>query len=212
MESSQSSSEVLRKEILEQSQNEVAAILNQAEKEKTRILQEAREEAEKIHSQAMRKAQKEADVVQRRILSGVHLEIKQESLRQREKLIGQLLSAVEEKFEEFRASENYIQFLEKIILEGLIALDVRQVVIQAGDVEKRLLQKQALDSIQTRFKKRYSKDVHLTVGDEILSEAGVILEDDQKRLKFDNRFSARIHRMQNELRLTILKELESNKS
>ena len=48
MENNQTSSEVLKKEIQEQSKKEASDILEQAEREKKRILQEAREEADKI--------------------------------------------------------------------------------------------------------------------------------------------------------------------
>jgi len=209
METSQSSSEILRKEILEQSQKEASEIFEQAEKEKNRILHTAREEADQIHARAMKKAQKEADVIRRRILSGVHLEIKQESLRQREKLIARILESVNTKLEDFRKSKDYIPFMEGLILEGIVALDVQIVEIQAGSVEKEILKPQVLASLQEKYKNEYGRNVTLTLRNEILPEAGVILEDDQKRIKFDNRFSARIHRMRNELRLIILKQLES---
>ena len=209
MENSQASSKILQKEILEQSEKEASAILEQAEKEKNRILQEAREEADKITARTMKKAESEADTVRRRILSGVHLEIKQKSLQQREVLISRIMERVENKLDDLRKSKKYLPFLENMILEGLIALDVQKVEIQAGDVEKKILKQQVITSIQKKYKKQCGKDVTLTVRNEILSEAGLIIEDDKRRVKFDNRFTARIQRMQNDLRFIILKKLET---
>ena len=123
MEEPKSSRQNLLKEIQEQSQTEIAAVMEQAEKEAGKILEEARNQAEKIRSEQIKKAENMAEGIKKKILSGVHLETKKQTLHIREEIITKIFNHVREKLDKFRETDAYVPFLEKmVILSGLTAL------------------------------------------------------------------------------------------
>lgn len=199
-------SKILQKEIREQSETEAAVIMEQAEKEAERILDQARSEAEKIQSEMLRKAEKQAESIRKRILSGVHLEIKKQNLQAREEMLSQLFQLVQEKLERFRKSPKYASALENMIIEGALALGSEKPELVVGDVEKKLLSKQMLIKIEKHLAKEGLK-VQLSLSDQKLNEGGVVVISSDGRARFDNRFSARIRRNQDAMRVLAIKEL-----
>lgn len=207
MENEHSSSDVLRKEIREQSEAEAAAILEQAEKESRGILDEAKAESEKVKADILRKAEVQAEAVRRRIVSGVHLEIKRQALRTREELLSKIFQAVKERLEGLRKTKAYEPFLKKMIVEGVLALDAELVEVMAGDVEKKHITRQFLSQLEKEVRKQGGKEVKLRLSEQTFPEGGVVLISSDGRMKFDNRFSARMERLEREMRLEAVKKL-----
>jgi vacuolar-type H+-ATPase subunit E/Vma4 len=127
-------SKKLKKEIRQQSESEAAVIIGQAEKEAEHILDQARSEAEKIQSEMLKKAEKQAEFIRKRVLSGVHLEIKKQNLQAREAMLSQLFQLVQEKLERFRKSSKYASVLENMIIEGALALGSEKLELMVGEV------------------------------------------------------------------------------
>lgn len=207
MEGHNSSSEILRKEIREQSEAEASSILEQAEKEAEKILHDAKEEADKVKTELFKKAETQAEGIRKRILSGVHLEIKRQTLQAREKLISRLFQTVEEKLDAFRRNDAFMVSLKKLVIEGAQALDAQEIRIMPGDVEKKLLTNKVLSQVEKEILKQLGRSVKLTVSDQALPEGGVVLVTSDERMLFDNRFSARMKRMKNEMRLEAVKRV-----
>ena len=88
------SSDVLRREIREQSEAEAASLVEGAEKEAQRIVSGAETEAGKVRAEILKKAEVQAEGIRRRVLSGVHLEIKRQTLRAREEMLAEILNSV----------------------------------------------------------------------------------------------------------------------
>ena len=201
------SSEVLKKEIQVQSKAEAEAILKQAEKEAKQILDDAKKEAEKIKNDLLQKARVQANGIRQRILSGVHLEINKQALQDREKLISKLFKAVEERINQFRQSDSYLLFLKKLVLEGIVALGSEKLIIIPGEIEKKLLTKKVLSQIEKEAHERHGIKVVLSLSDQMLSEEGVVLETSDGKTRFDNRFSARVKRIENDMRLMVVRKV-----
>ena len=199
-------SKILREEIRGQSETEAAVILEQAEKEAERIIGEAESEAQKIRSGLIKKAEIQAEGVRKRILSSVHLEIKKQNLQAREEMLLKVFELVQEKLEQFRKSPEYCSFLEAMIIEGALALGFENLQILAGEIERKVLSKPFLDKIEKNIDKEDRK-VNLSLSDEKIDEGGVIVTTEDGRARFDNCFSARIHRNQDEMRLLAIKKI-----
>jgi len=207
MEDPIASSEELRKEIQEQSQTEAEAILRQAEKEARKIMENAQAEAEKVRSNILKKAEMQAEAVRRRIFSSVHLEIKRKILEDREALLSRLFQKVEDKLNTFRTHRDYVAFLKKLLMEGVLALDAEALRILAGEIEKKLLTRKVLSEIEKELASKKGKTVTLSLSDETLTEGGVVLVSSDGRTKFDNRFSTRMERMKDEMRVFAMKRV-----
>jgi V/A-type H+-transporting ATPase subunit E len=199
-------SKILQDEIREQSEAEASVILEQAEKEAGRIIGDAESEARKIRSDLIKKAETKAEGIRRRILSSVHLEIKKQNLMAREEMLSKLFQLVQEKLEQFRKSSEYGSFLETAVIEGALALGFENLRILAGEIEQKLLSKSFLDRIVKQLDQEGRK-VILSLSDEKIDEGGVIVTSEDGRARFDNRFSARIRRNQDEMRLLAIKKI-----
>lgn len=199
-------SKILQEEIREQSEAEAAVILEQAEKEAGRIIGDAESEARKIRSDLIKKAETRADGIRKRILSSVHLEIKKQNLKAREEMLSKLFLLVQEKLEQFRKSPDYGSFLETAVIEGALALGFKNLCVLAGEIERKLLSKPSLDRIVKQLNQEGRK-VNLSLSDEKIDEGGVIVTSEDGRARFDNRFSARIRRNLDEMRLLAIKKI-----
>ena len=206
MEERNSSTQTLIREIREQSQAEAKAIVEKAEQEKAKVLAEARAEAEKLRAEAVRKAQAQAEAMQRRVLSGVHLEVKKQALQAREDAIGRIFGLLREKLEAHRKSREYGPFLKQLILEGVLALDAPSLDLTAGEAEKPLCTRTFLDGVVEEAAKR-GKTVKLNLSKDVLADGGVVLVSGDGRTRFDNSFNARLRRHEDVLRMTAAKAL-----
>lgn len=207
MEDQHASSDILRQEILNQSEKEVQMILDRAEKESRALLDNAGIEEEKILAESLQKAKMQAEGIRRKILSGVHLEIKRQTLRAQEELIVNLFRSVEEKLNRFRSEKAYIPFLKQLILEGIRALDGHEFKILPGDKERKILTGAFLTQIEKTVEKKVQKKVKLSVMKQSLPEGGVVLVTGDEKMRFDNRFSTRIKRFQNTMRIEAVKHM-----
>jgi V/A-type H+/Na+-transporting ATPase subunit E len=207
MEEQKPASEVLRREIAQQSKAEAQTFIDQAEKEKAEVLSGARAEAEKARSETLRKVQTQADAVRKRILSGVHLETKNQDLRAREEAVRKMFALVRDKLDAYRKSGEYGTFLRKLVVEGALALDATDIVVAAGDAEKQLLAKEAMAAAAAELEKS-GRRVKLSLSKETLAEGGVMLTSADGRTRFDNTFSARMKRYQDAMRMAAAKALQ----
>ena len=198
-------SQVLRQEILEQSKSEAEEILKQAEREAAKIAQDADVQADKIKSDILRKAESQAENLKKRLLSGVHLDVKKHQLQARESLLSTVFTRLEDKLESYRKSDKYQIFLEKMILEGVLALDSDEIQIQGGDVENKILKSSTLQDLGKKAAKELKKTVQFQMHEKILEKSGIILISKNGRTRFDNRFVSRIERMKEDLRLEAMK-------
>ena len=202
-----SSSGILQKEIESQSTREAEEILGQAEREANRILDNARRDAEKIRAEMLRKAEVQAEGIRRKILSSVHLEVKNQALRTREDLLTKIFQEVMKKLDAFRRTKGYDEYLKKLVIEGALALDTDKIRILSGDVEKKRLNDTIVEQIKREVKKQTGRVVSLSVADQVLPESGVVMVSADERMLFDNRFSTRMRRLQNVLRLEAIKRV-----
>jgi vacuolar-type H+-ATPase subunit E/Vma4 len=207
MEKQQEPSDVLRKEILEQSKSEAEEILKQARKECERLLRQAKKEADEIQAKVLHDGQIQALGIEKKILSSVHLEIKKQHLKGREQTLNRVIQTVREKLEQFRQKPEYRHFLEESIIEAVLALSGDSILLRAGDIEKNLLKKGLLKETEQSIRNSAGRTVSLAVDPEPLREGGVLAVSADGRTRYDNSFEAQIKRQEDTIRLAILKDV-----
>ncbi|NQT24744.1 hypothetical protein HQ585_05275 [candidate division KSB1 bacterium] len=195
------SSEVLRQEVEKQSQSEAAEILKQTEKEAQTLIKQAEAEVVKIRTEIMAKAEKQAEQIRKRILSGVHLEIKKMQLRNRETLLDEILLHVREKLDAFRSKPEYKSVLVQFILEGMNAIESDEVILVCGSKEAELLDDMTVKEILSQMEKETGRTIHAQIEKANEQDGGVLILSADRRIRFDNRFSARLRRMDQAIRL-----------
>jgi vacuolar-type H+-ATPase subunit E/Vma4 len=200
------SADALRHEILERSKSDAKAVIDEAEGDAVRVRAVAKDEAEKVQAEILKKAAVQAEAVRKRILSGVHLEVKKQHLQVMEETLSKIFQAVKDRLEAFRKDKAYWAFLEMLTLEGVEALDSAEIRVIPGESERTLLGGDKLAGIEKEAEKRKRK-VRLSLSDQTLAEGGVVLVSADGRTRFDNSFSARIRRYQGDLRMTAMKQL-----
>ena len=197
----------MQKEIQAQSEKEAETILGQAEREAQQILNNAQKEADSIKADMIRKAEAQAEGIRKKILSGVRLDVKKQNLRIREELLSKIFEQVKEKIETLRQTKAYEGYLKELVIEGVMAIDAERMRVLPGNVEKKLLSEATVKQIIGEIQKRTGRKTKLSVVDQPLPEGGVVLISEDERMLFDNRFSARMQRMQSQMRLEAMKRV-----
>jgi len=210
MEASQS--DILCREISNESRTEAQEILEQAVRDAAKREKEAQAEAGRIEAEIMSRASSQADALKRRILSGLHLEIKNQKIWAREAFLLKLFDLVRQRLDAFRSSGEYPEFIRKSVLEGVLALGMDAVEVVSGEKEKALLGPELLRKIEAEVKKVSGRTVSLSLSREGLNDGGVILMSPDGRVRFDNSLSARMKRVQDPMRLLAVKTLVDRES
>lgn len=209
MEIQKSSSEIMRKEILQQSRTEAEGILEQARKEEARLVEKGRQEAEAVRAKAMKAAEEQAEGIRRRVLSGVHLEVKKQQLINREKILSRVLDILRDKMQQFRQRSEYRDFLSACVTESVMAIEDEQIGLQVNKQEREILEKGLLQEIQQRIQQKTGRPVQLRLLEAALEDGGVIAFSKDERTRYDNSFSAQLKRKEDEIRLMVVKEVLS---
>lgn len=198
--------ENIRREITETAQAEIRQILESAEQDAKRILEEAQREVEKIQAEAKKKSLSQAEILRKRILSGLRLEVQRIHLQTIEETVSKIFEKVLERLETFRKTPAYEAFLDRMVIEGIMALDATEIHIIAGEIEKKLLSSNRLRTLEKKAES-LGKKVQLKLLPETLSEGGIMLRSSDQRQLFDNRFSNRMRRFRDRLYQEAMKKL-----
>jgi vacuolar-type H+-ATPase subunit E/Vma4 len=206
MENATTSLDALRREIMQRSEQDAAAILGEAERDAAKLVADTRAGAEAARAEVLKRAAGQAESTKKRILSGVHLETQKRRLQLTEETLARIFERVRERFEVFRTDKGYDVFLGGLVLEGALALDSDEVHVVPGDIERKFLSKDRLAAIEKEAAKA-GRTVRLALSTESLREGGAVLISADGRTRFDNGFSARLRRNQNAMRLEAMKIL-----
>jgi vacuolar-type H+-ATPase subunit E/Vma4 len=198
------SSEVLCREIQTQSESEATSILEEAQKDVEKIRQQAAQDAEKERGKILADAQNHAEASRKKMLSSVHLEVKKQTLKNREAILSRIFEEVRKKLEDFRGQADYAEFLKACAIEGALAVESEAIQVVCGKTEKKILSAAVLAAIQKTLAKE-GRACRLALADGADEEGGVLVQSSDGRMRFDNRFSARIKRMEHRLRLEAMK-------
>jgi vacuolar-type H+-ATPase subunit E/Vma4 len=206
MDVQQNSSDVIIKEIREQCRSEIATIEEQTAADLASRQKEIDGEVSRIQEALLKDAEIQAMGIRRKILSGLHLEIKKQAMNTREVLISRILEMLGKKITEFRKGQEYGPWLEKAVLQGVQVLEGDEVRILAPEIERKWLNQGTLARIEKGLKSQ-GRTVRLTLDSEVPTGEGVVLFSNDGRTCFDSRFQASAERLRDRMRLMIIKTM-----
>ncbi|MDO8535864.1 MAG: V-type ATP synthase subunit E family protein [Candidatus Omnitrophota bacterium] len=178
--------------IKRESSEEAQLLLDKANKERERILSEASVEADARSQAIFSAAEKELAEKRERIFSTVTMEKRRIDLEAKSLFIADVIAAVKKEAQNFRGAKDYVKFLRKAILEGVKIIDDKKAQVFYSHLDESVIAQ--LNDINVEFKK----------GD--FTDIGVIVQSQDGRLLFDNRFAGRLKRAYDEIYMKLLKE------
>ena len=197
----------ISRRIQEEADSEVWNIIQQAQKKAEEILNAGQQQA------ASERAKKLADLeiaikqMKERMFSSLNLEKRRIELKEKDKLIRDILASVSNKAKSFRTSEEYQNFLKESILEGILVLDKQELRVIYSSLDEAIFTEFFLRILSEECHRRWGKEVILYPEKGDFSDIGVKLQSMDRRIIFNNTFSARLARMQGEIYNRLLKEI-----
>ena len=135
------------------------------------------------------------------------LEVRKHQLDSREKTIKKIFQNLTDRLNAYRDHSEYLKFLKRSIIEAAVALPGDPIHLYVGKKEKKLLDSRTLRSIEKQILDKSKRRVNLKISGESIEEGGVLAQTADGRMRFDNRFSAQLHRVEDEMRLMIVREV-----
>jgi vacuolar-type H+-ATPase subunit E/Vma4 len=183
---------------------EEEAIIKDAEKQAAEKRKYSEKKIEALLNDARSEAQRQAEAVKRKILSGVKLELKRNSMSVRSVLMQDIMDRVENKLASMAGDENYRSVLINWIAEAFIGLGAEAAQINASQKERALIDDRLISEAKEIIHIQTNKQAQLKLSDaEPLKYQGVVLTADDGRTAFNNQVKTRMLRNQREIRTLI---------
>ena len=206
-----SSVEKITDRILKDAKEDVRTIVKEAQRSAEMMLEKqrhlARLKAEKEVYSLMRRAENEADIIRGKVATDIKRRASWIVLAEKERLVTSVLNEVKERLLNMQKSEEYISFLEKLIVDA-------GVVLGGGSLEVVLNGNDSSLSLKLGVSENEITDItgvktRLTISKKQIEAVGVIVKNVDGRIFVDNTFEAILGRREKELRLKIARILFS---
>jgi vacuolar-type H+-ATPase subunit E/Vma4 len=192
--------ETIIRQIKKESEREVERITADARTTAEQLLLDAGEEAQRRRAEVLSGLKQETEKMRERIFSGLALEKKRLLLEEKERFINQVLDAVRLLAREFRENrQGYEDFLRKAIAEGVGVVGGKEFAVFFARPDAAIF-----DSPE--FLKSLDKKISFAFTRGDFDEIGVIVSSPGDAIRFDNRFSSRLSRLQTDIYAQLLKE------
>jgi len=192
--------EALRTEILRQAREQAINTLDRAQRVSERDLVYAQQEAEEVKFQQRAKVQPMAEAEKRRTIAAAEMEARRKLLEKKEELVSRIFAEAENRLEQLRGSQAYIDIIYKLIQAGVASIG-GDAIVEFGEKDKTIFTPETISSIEFSILKSLGKSLQLQfrcVGNDV--SAGVIIRSRDGRAIIDNSFSGRLKRLKEELR------------
>jgi len=214
------SAELMVKEIKDKAQQEADSILQKAKEKADIRIKLAQGEIKRYLEERQKDTEAKKEIIRKRLLSTVGLETRRIITKAKEDVISRVLERVKEKGREFRQKKKeYLQWLERAIIEGVLAIANanlisiksglgKSVKIAASKLDSEIITEKFIEKIQDKIKNTYGLDISIKIAfDAENKDTGVIIKSADEKAVFYNIFSSRMQRQKNILRLVIYKEI-----
>jgi vacuolar-type H+-ATPase subunit E/Vma4 len=112
---------------------------------------------------------------------------------------------VKQKAARFRSDPGYSEFLVRAIVEGMQVLDVNQGVVYYAAADEHIFNGDFVKKVTDSLRKAMNKECSLTLNKSDFKDIGVIVNSQDGRMMYDNRFDARLGRMYEDIYMELLK-------
>lgn len=208
MEKERAEEDKLLEGIAEEAQKEADTILEEAEKQAREIVKGAKEKAETIAADAEERGKGEAETIWSRSRRAVETEQRKIRLKSEENIFAETLDMVRSRLKELQGADHYPDILQGWITEAALGLGARKAEVNGSAEDRKHLTRALLKRAE---EEAGSRDVSIDLsvsGKEPLSGQGVVLEEIDGRLFFNNRVEARLRRYAPQVRRMIYEEIQ----
>jgi vacuolar-type H+-ATPase subunit E/Vma4 len=186
---------------------EVRQLLERARTQSQSILDEARGASEAGKAAALHALDKEIEKVRDRILSTLNLEKKRLILDGKQAFVENVLAEVKRAAVKFRADNAYPGFLMQAVVEGVRVLEVSNVAVYYAAADEHIFSEGFVKKASGLCAAALNKPCSLTLNKSDFKDLGVIINSEDGRMMYDNRFLARLERMYEDIYMELLKEV-----
>ena len=187
-------------QIKKESGREVERITADARAAAEKIISGGSAEAERRRSEVLSGMKQETEKIRERIFSGLALDKKRLLLEEKDRFITEVLGAVRAQAREFRNDRQaYEGFLRAAISEGVRVVGGKELVITFARPDAPIFG-------SPEFTRSLGTKASFTFTQGDFDEIGVIISTPKEAIRFDNRFSSRLSRLQTDIYAQLLKE------
>ncbi len=199
--------EKLLEGIAEEARHEAEKIREEAERQAEEIVRGAERRAKQSIAEAESRAEEQAETIRSRSRQRIEAERRRLRLEAEERLFSKAYDMLKGRLEKMKTSEEYPEILRQLIVEGALGLGVSEAKVNASTDERSLLGEALLAQAEKELE-ALGMEVSLSLSDKPpLDGQGVVVEDTDGRLSFNNRMDARMKRYATEIRRMIYQEI-----
>ena len=196
--------------IEEDARIEEEKIIRDAENQAAEKRKYGQKKIESLLNDAKEKAREQADMVKKKIMSGVELEAKRMSMRIQDAIVKDIMHRVEQKLGAMTDDPNYRSVLMGWMTEAAIGLDAESAEVNASERERPLIDFELLAEVGRKVQEQTGKQVTLALSDAPpLKAQGIVLTAADGRTAFNNQVTTRMRRRQRDIRMKIYDALFS---
>lgn len=185
---------------------EAQKIAERAQSQAQQIVARAKEESAASTEAARRRVDREIEKDKDRLLSTLNLEKKRLILDGKQAFVDKVLAEVKAIAVRWRQDPGYEDFVIGAVLEGIRVLDVHQVVVYYAAADAHIFTEGFAKRLTDRCSAVLGQSCEVTFNKSDFSDPGVIINSRDGRMMYDNRFSARLERMYDDIYMELLKE------
>jgi vacuolar-type H+-ATPase subunit E/Vma4 len=192
--------ELLCRAIAAEGQNEAEKILAQAKAAAERLLVAAKENAEAKFQGEILSQRNKAYTDAKRQVDAADLEAKRQVMAFREEIMREIFHTLEDRLNLFRNTPSYPDFLLKALKEGIAHLPGKDFLVELNEADFPAIQDKISD-----ITSELSVNVSIKTSTEL--SAGVRIYTADQRQLYDNTLSARLNRLENEIKQAIWRRI-----
>lgn len=186
---------------------EADKILGEAKKRASELRMYTEKQVESILRDAEEKARTQSEAIEKKVLSGVEIEVKRKSLYLKEKIFSEVLSRVKEVFKSLIQTPSYRTVLLNWIVEAAVGLGVDEGIVSTSKNEQHLIDQELLRRAEKQVSDILGKNVKLRLSRNSGTQQGIVLTASDGRTAFNNQVATRLLRYQRKIRDLIYTKL-----
>jgi len=192
--------------IRQDAEYETQNLLSDSRKKAEKILAVAKAEAEKKRLELEQETDKEVQRIKDRIFSTLNLEKKRLTLGEKDRFVEAIFEQVRKNAEEFRNSPEYKTFLEKAAIEGIRVIGQPDIEVFCSFLDEHILNDGFIKKIEGFCWDVLKQKCIVKSRKSDFKDLGIIINSQDGRMMFDNRFLSRLKRSHEDIYMELLKE------
>lgn len=192
--------ELLCRAISEEGQKEAEKILSLARADAERVIVDAKERAERDFQEKILSERAKAHAEAKRLVDSAELEARRRLMSFHEEVIREVLDSLDERFRRFRSQPDYVDFLLYTWKEGIEHLPGKEFLVELNLEDQKLIEEKMGELARER-------SIKMEIMPSSSFEGGIRIYTADRRLLYDNSLSARLKRIENDIRQHIWREI-----